>query len=67
MQFTKVSPTTGIELTRDLPITQDQFDHWQSGEYIQVALSNLSPSDREWLMTGMTQEDWDEMNADDDE
>lgn len=48
--------------TLTLPITLESYTRWlNSGEYIQTALPNLSPSQREFLLSGMTDEEWDEM------
>ena len=32
---------------------QEGFDDWSSGELIQNAMPNVSPSDREFLITGI--------------
>jgi hypothetical protein len=58
MLITRTSPLTGKTNTRDLPITKEQLNAWHSGTYIQVAMPNLSPSEREFIMTGLTEEDW---------
>ena len=43
----------------DLPVTRDQWDAWQAGDYIQRAMPNLSADQREFLMSGTTPEHWD--------
>lgn len=58
MTFTKRSPITGNINSRDIDITEDQFQAWQDGEMIQVAMSNVSADDREFIISGMTPEDW---------
>jgi|TARA_B100000424_G_scaffold47347_1_gene32922 hypothetical protein len=45
--------------TREIPVTQEQIDAWKSGELIQNAMPNISADDREFLMTGITPEEWD--------
>lgn len=45
----------------DIDITEDQFLRWKGGELIQVAMPNITPAEREFLMTGATQEEWDEV------
>ena len=47
--------------TLDLNITQVQMDRYNSGMLAQRAFPNLSPSEREFIMTGMTDEDWNEI------
>lgn len=59
MQITKVSPLTGKSNTMDLPVTQEQIDRWQRREgLIQNIMPDLSPDQREFLMSGYTPEDW---------
>lgn len=52
MKITKVSIFSGIERTLDLDITQEQYDRWRNGEMIQNAMPNLSSDEREFLLTG---------------
>jgi hypothetical protein len=59
MLVTRKSMLSGIERTLDLPITQSQIDAWEGGELAQKAFSNLSDNDREFIMTGVTAEEWD--------
>ena len=53
--------------TMRLAITPRQWDAWQSGQYIQNAMPHRSPDEREFLLTGATQEEWDAEFGDDDE
>ena len=59
MLITKASILSGKIKTRGIPVTQDQLDNWNSGTLIQNAMPNISPDDREFLMTGITPEEWD--------
>ena len=59
MKITRTSIFTGITRTKNLRITPDQMERWQSGTLIQNAFPNLSADDREFLMTGATREEWD--------
>lgn len=62
MKITKRSPLTGIEHTMELAITQEQLSEWQlGGGLVQEIMPNLTPAEREFLMTGYTQADWDAM------
>jgi len=60
MLVTKQSAITGITRTMDLPITQEQLDSWHKGVLAPIAFSNLSDSEREFLITGVTEDDWDD-------
>lgn len=61
MLFTRTSPFSGNENTRDIPVTPAQIKLWQNGVLIQDAMPHLSADDREFLMTGITPEEWDEL------
>ena len=61
MKITKISSFTGVEHTLDLPCTQEQIDRWQGGELIQDAMPQMTPDQREFLITGCTAEEWQNM------
>lgn len=61
MLITKVSMFSGVAHTLDIPVTQEQLDDWRGGTLIQNAMPNLSPDDREFLMTGMTPDEWEDL------
>lgn len=68
MLITRTSIFTKKTRTIELPITQEQWDRWQSGgEVIQNVLSHLTMEQREFLLTGSTQEEWDEYMKDEEE
>lgn len=58
MEITKRSPFSKKLNTRNIPVTQAQLLVWEKGELIQNAMPNLSADDREFLMTGITPEEW---------
>jgi hypothetical protein len=61
MLITRRSKLTGDIHTRDIPITREQLENWKSsGQLIQKAFPYLSPDDREFLLTGITPDEWDE-------
>lgn len=67
MQITRQSVWSGQVRTLDIPVTYDQLYEWQRGTLIQNAMPNLTPDQREFLITGMTAEEWREMwNREDD-
>lgn len=60
MTITRTSNLSGVTRTRDLPVTEDQMARFQSGvATIQDIFPQLSPSDREFIKTGITDEEWD--------
>jgi hypothetical protein len=60
MKVTRTSMFSGITRTIDLPVTEEQIARWERGELIQTAMPNLSPDQREFIMTGVTKEEWEE-------
>ena len=67
MKVTRVSQLTGIEHSLDLPVTEQQLQLWELGELIQDVMPNLTPAQREFLMTGIIEEEWDHVFLDNDE
>jgi hypothetical protein len=63
----RVSPISGKENTIELPITPEQMAAYENGVYIQVAMPNLTAEQREFVMSGITPSEWDEMFANDEE
>ena len=66
MQVTRRSQFTGNMNTLDLDITQEQLSEYENREFgkgrlIQDIFPNLNASEREFLMTGATQQEWDDM------
>ena len=61
MNITRTSPLTGETATRDINVTPAQIAAWEGGELAQNAFPDASPSEREFIMTGCTEPDWDEM------
>jgi hypothetical protein len=62
MNITKISSLTGIEHTLNINITQDELlrveNRRNSTELIQNIVPNISMEEREFLMTGITNEEW---------
>ena len=59
MLISKFSPISMKDHTREIDVTQSQLDRWKAGELIQNVMPNISADDREFLMTGITPEEWD--------
>lgn len=58
MLITRKSMFTGKIHTLDLPITDEQLQRWWDGTYVQDAMPHLSADQREFVMTGVTPEEW---------
>jgi hypothetical protein len=58
MKITRQSLFTGKVRTLDLDIPQEGYEDWMGGELIQNALPDLSTDEREFLISGVTAEEW---------
>lgn len=59
MLITRKSQLSGIERTLEINVTQQQLDMWKGGMLIQKAMPQLTDDEREFIMTGITAEEWD--------
>jgi hypothetical protein len=62
MNITRISSYSGKVYTFDINVTEEQIKRWRSGELIQNVMPELTAWEREFLITGMTQDEWDEMS-----
>ncbi|MDQ3398543.1 MAG: hypothetical protein M3511_12390 [Deinococcota bacterium] len=58
MLVAKVSPITGELNTMNLPLTPEQVEAWRAGALIQDIMPHLSAQEREFLVSGVTPEEW---------
>jgi len=54
---------TGVKSEMEIDVSEKQITLWMEGELIQNVMPNLSPDEREFLMTGITPAEWNEMVA----
>ena len=59
MKVTRTSAFTGVTRTLDLPISEADLRAWNGGMLIQDACPDLTEDQREFIMTGITSEEWD--------
>ena len=72
MQITRTSMISGNTNTMELNVTLEQIAQWENGMNIQQAMPDLSAEEREFVKTGMTPTEWEELfgeeeDEDDDE
>ena len=60
MLITKKCILTGKENTLDLPVTEEQLKLWKNGTPIQEVMPHLNDSQREFIMTGITDNVWED-------
>ncbi len=62
MEITKISQLSGIEHTMDINVDQYQMirieNRFHTKELIQDIVPHLLASEREFLMTGITEKEW---------
>lgn len=67
MKITRTSAISGVTRTREIDVTQAELDDYLGGELIQRAMPNVSADDREFIMTGITSEEWEALVPNDDD
>lgn len=58
MKITRRSHLTGRLHTQDLPVTGEQLCRIDDGEMIQAVLPDLTADQREFLISGITTDEW---------
>jgi len=59
MLIKRTSPFGGHENEMEIDVTVGQFADWMQGMLIQDAMPHLTDDEREFIMTGITPEEWD--------
>ena len=67
MLITRLSMVSGKTHTLDLPVTEEQMAAFNRGKLIQDAFPDLPAPLREFILTGITPEEWDETFPEEDE
>jgi hypothetical protein len=62
-KITRVSGFTQIKHTIEMSIDWEDYAAWENGMLIQNAFPYLTPDEREFLMTGITAEEWNKVFA----
>ena len=63
----RTSILSGKTTEREMPVTQEQLDRHRNGELIQDVFYMLSDEDREFIVSGITSEEWDKLYKGEDE
>lgn len=62
MLIKRKSVISGVERTRDIPVNPDDLIAWENGiGNIQDTIPYLNDNDREFILSGITPEEWDEI------
>tara|TARA_R110002020_G_scaffold234642_1_gene446732 strand:+ start:52 stop:243 length:192 start_codon:yes stop_codon:yes gene_type:complete len=63
MLIGKTSSLTSRTHEMEIDVSEKQITLWMEGALIQDVMPNLTPEEREFLMTGITPAEWDEAFA----
>ena len=63
MLIAKTSSLTSRTHEMEIDVSEKQITLWMEGALIQDVMPNLSPDEREFIMTGITPAEWDEAFA----
>lgn len=58
MQITRTSTLSGITRTLEIDVEPHEYQSWRDGQLIQYSMPHLSVSDREFLISGITDDEW---------
>ena len=67
MKVIRTSPFSGNTNVMEIDVTQEQIALWESGTLIQNAMPHLTPDEREFIMTGITPDEWNNAFSDEEE
>lgn len=58
MLITKTSILSGKKTTMELPVTDDEIKRFVHGEHAQQVWPHLTPAQREFLISGISPDEW---------
>lgn len=64
MLITKKSEYSGLEHTVEIPVDKEKYENWELNNrptLIQKEFPELNDSQREFLLTGITEKEWNEL------
>lgn len=64
MLIEKKSILSGVVRVVNMPITYDQYNDWKGGMLIQDAMPQLTEDQREFMISGITPKEWQEVYGD---
>ena len=64
MRIIRRSLVSGETNVMDLPVTKMQLQEWKDGGLIQNVFPDLTPDQREFIQTGITPNEWQQVEQD---
>ena len=61
MKITRTSRISAETNVMEIDVTLEQIAQWEGGMLIQDAMPNIASDEREFIMTGITPQEWDSM------
>ena len=61
MRLSKRSIISGKINEMDLDITEEQYFSWKNGDLVQEAFPQLNSGEREFIVSGITPKEWEEV------
>jgi hypothetical protein len=61
MIIKRTSPVSGKRNQLDINVTREQIIAWEKGMLIQEAMPDITLDEREFIMSGITQDEWNKM------
>jgi len=61
MKISRINPFNNEMRTKDFDITLEQMNAYNNGHHVQVAFPHLSADDREFIISGITGEEFNEL------
>ena len=61
MLIIRKCPITGVQNRKEIDVTEEQIRLWHEGASIKDAMPHLTPSEREFIKTGITDEAWEDL------
>lgn len=58
MLITRKSALSNEVHTIEIDVTEEQLSEWKRGALIQDAMPNLTTGEREFILTGVTENEW---------
>jgi hypothetical protein len=58
MLIKRKSPISGLTRKLDISISQEDYDRWVKGEKLQNVCPDLTPEEREYIISGVHANEW---------
>jgi hypothetical protein len=67
MLIRRISPIDGKVYEIEIDVTEEQLQDWKAGRLIQHAMPDVSPEHRDFILMGITPEQWNALMGEEDD